>query len=342
MKKHAPLHLLILYLLILTGTAACAGPRGAVSEEHDEAQRADSERTGAEMAGSEKAAEQTNRDKQQAGQPSYLLFTGKGEPADYDVLLQVALKSDIILFGELHNSETAHRLRMKLARDLHADTKRPLVIGMEMFEADQQILLDEYLSGIIRRQNFEQETRLWSNYATDYRPMVEFAREAGIPVVATNIPRRYASLIYHQGPDSLSRLSPEAREWMAPLPILVELDLPGYKRIHEAAIHHGGAYLAHSQASKDATMAHFIMKQHEDARPLPVRTLHATGTYHSDNFEGIYWYLRHYRFSGSILTISTSRQSGLPPAGRPLPDDHTQLGRADFLLVVPERESRTH
>ncbi len=307
------------------GAAACTGPRGVAADEHTDAQRTEAQRPDAELA----------------GHPPYLLFTGNGEPAGYDALLRAALRSDIILFGELHNSPAAHELRLKLARDLHADTKRPLVIGMEMFEADQQILLDEYLSGIIRRQNFEQEARLWNNYETDYRPMVEFAREADIPVIATNIPRRYASLIYHQGPDSLARLSPEARDWIAPIPIPVDLELPGYKRIHEAAMQHGGAYLAHSQASKDATMAHFIMKQHEKARPQPVRTLHTNGTYHSDNHEGIYWYLRHYRFRGSILTISTSRQPGLPLAGHPLPADHTQLGRADFLLVVPESEART-
>jgi len=116
----------------------------------------------------------------------------------------------------------------------------------------------------------------------------------------------------------------------------------GYNRIHEAAMHHDGAYLAHSQASKDATMAHFIMKQHEKARPRPVRILHANGTYHSDSYEGIYWYLRHYRFQGSIMTVSTSRQADLLPAGQSLPDDHELLGRADFLLVVPERMTRTH
>ena len=274
--------------------------------------------------------------------PAYLLFTGDGEPAGYGALLLAALKHDIILFGELHNNPIAHWLRLELARGLHAGSNRPLLIGMEMFEADQQILLDEYLDGIIRRQNFEQEARLWNNYATDYRPMVEFARESGIPVIATNIPRRYASLIFHQGPDSLARLSRETRKWMAPLPIQVDLELPGYKKINEAAMHHGSSFLAHSQASKDATMAYFIMKNHEKGKPHSVRTLHANGTYHSDNYEGIYWYLRHYRFQGSILTLSTSQQSVMPEAGKPLPDGHPQIGRADFLLIVPERMTRTH
>ncbi|TVQ72972.1 MAG: iron-regulated protein [Balneolaceae bacterium] len=310
-------------IAIGAGTVACSGAHGTLQGE------------GAD-------AEQADRARHHYDRPAYLLFTGEGEPAGYDLLLQAARNSDIILFGELHNEPIAHWLRLELARDLHADTTRQLVIGMEMFEADQQVLLDEYLDGIIRRQNFEQEARLWGNYATDYRPLVAFARESGIPVIATNIPRRYASLVYHQGPDSLDRLSAGARNWIGPLPIPVDLELPGYKRIHEAAMHHGGAYLAHSQASKDATMAHFILKQHEESRPRPVRTLHANGTYHSDNYEGIYWYLRHYRFQGSIMTVSTSRQADLPKPGHPLPDDHELPGRADFLLMVPERMTRTH
>ena len=325
MKIHFPLRLLILFLIIAVGAGAvaCTGVRETLSDEQAD-------------------TEQLDRIRHHYDRPAYLLFTGEGEPAGYDVLLREAKKSDIILFGELHNDPIVHWLRLELARDLHADTTRQLIIGLEMFEADQQVLLDEYLDGIIRQRNFEQEARLWGNYATDYRPLVAFARDSGIPVIATNIPRRYASLVHHQGPDSLKRLSDEARNWIAPLPIPVDLELPGYKRIHEAAMHHGGAYLAHAQASKDATMAHFILKHHEEAQPQTVRTLHANGTYHSDNFEGIYWYLRHYRFRGSIMTVNTSRLSDMPPAGQSLPDDHELLGRADFLLMVPERMTRTH
>lgn len=323
MKKRILLQFLMPSLILAGGITGCGGTRDAATAVPESTLFA---------AGEQKISDR----------PAYLLFTGDGKPAGYGDLLVSALKHDVILFGELHNDPIAHWLRLELARDLHANSTRPLGIGMEMFEADQQILLDEYLSGIIRRRNFEQEARLWNNYETDYRPLVEFARENNIPVIATNIPRRYASLIFHEGPDSLARLSPEAKKWMAPLPIPVDLELPGYKRIHEAALHHGSPYLAHSQASKDATMAYFIMKNHDKRRPHSIRTLHANGTYHSDNYEGIYWYLKHYRFKGSILTISTSQPSVMPDAGEPLPNDHPKPGRADFLLMVPERMTRTH
>ncbi len=69
-------------------------------------------------------------------------------------------------------------------------------MGMEMFEADDQIVLQEYGQGIIEEKHLLKEAKVWDNYKTDYRPLIEFAREKKLPVTATNIPRRYASLVY--------------------------------------------------------------------------------------------------------------------------------------------------
>lgn len=70
-----------------------------------------------------------------------------------------------------------------------------MVLSLEMFEADVQTVLDEYvLRRAIREQDMLQDARPWRNYAMDYRPLVEYCREQGIRVVAANAPRRYVSL----------------------------------------------------------------------------------------------------------------------------------------------------
>jgi uncharacterized iron-regulated protein len=56
---------------------------------------------------------------------------------------------------------------------------RVLSLGMEMFESDVQGVIDEYLAGHIRERDFHTDARCWNNYATDYRPMLEFARSEG-------------------------------------------------------------------------------------------------------------------------------------------------------------------
>lgn len=262
---------------------------------------------------------------------AYGLFNGDGEPVMYADMVSMALENDIILFGELHNNAIAHWLQHEITRDL-ATSRRPLVLGMEMFEQDQQELLDAYLAGDLSTSEFEEEARLWNNYATDYKAVIEFAKADGIPVVASNIPRRYANMVYHEGIEILDELGDEAKEWMMPLPVEIDLELPGYKNIMAMAHGHGGENLPKSQAVKDATMAYFILQHFEEGR----RHLHLNGSYHSDNYEGIYWYLRHYGFEGRIMTITTVERD------KPETFDAEIEGVADIILQVNSRMTKTY
>jgi len=106
-------------------------------------------------------------------------------------MLKEAADADIVLFGELHDNPISHWLQLELTKDLYDLKKDKLVLGAEMFESDNQVILDEYLSGKILQSSFESEARLWSNYKTDYKPLVEFARINKLKFVASNIPRRY-------------------------------------------------------------------------------------------------------------------------------------------------------
>lgn len=267
----------------------------------------------------------------QAERPAYLLYKADGSQIPYSELLNMAAEQDLIFFGELHNNAIAHWLQYELGRDLIADESRNTHIGLEMFEADQQILIDEYLSGLISQSSFESEVRLWRNYQTDYKPLFEFAGSKGARIVATNIPRRYASSVFRGGLDILDELSSMAKQWIAPLPIVVDLSLPGYANIQEAAGGHGGPNLAYAQAVKDATMAHFILMNMR----LNDQMLHLNGSYHSNNREGIIWYIEQTVSGYQILTINTIEAEDIHNV------DSDRLQAADVTLVVPERMTRT-
>ena len=264
--------------------------------------------------------------------PAYLLYNQEGEIITYSELLENILQNDLIFFGELHNNTIAHWLKLELVKDLAEDTTRTTHIGMEMFEADQQILIDEYFGGHISQSSFENEARLWSNYQTDYKPVVEFARENGLKVIATNIPRRYASSVFHNGLGVLDSLSGHALRYMAPLPIEVDKTLPGYKNIAEAAHGHGGDNLIYAQAVKDATMAHFnLLNMRVDDRMF-----HINGSYHSNNREGIIWYVEDTVSGYNIFSINTIT------ADDPLDVDEDELQSADVTLVVPSSMTTTY
>lgn len=265
--------------------------------------------------------------------PAYLLYDNNGNEVAYSQLLTRSLNNELIFFGELHNNPISHWLQIELTKDLYqADTSNALRLGFEMFEADQQVLLDEYASGLLSTSSFERETRLWNNYSTDYKPLVEFGKSNGLKLVATNIPRRYASLVYSQGIEALDKLSDLTKSWMAPLPITVDLSLPGYKDIVQAAGGHGGENLPKSQAVKDATMAHFILEYHESGD----RFIHYNGSYHSDNYEGIVWYIRQSQPDMKILTITTIEHDDLDKI------DPELLKKADFTIVVPSSMTKTY
>lgn len=258
--------------------------------------------------------------------PAYRILDKAGNPATFADLVTASTSSDLIFFGELHNNPISHWLQLELGKALAADSLTNLVIGAEMFEADQQILLDEYFAGHISRTSFEAEARLWTNYKTDYKPLLEFAKANDIPYIATNIPRRYASMVYSKGLESLNAVSADGKRHIAPLPIEVDLTLPGYAEISRAAGGHGGENLPKSQAVKDATMAHFTVKNMAPGS----RFLHLNGAYHTDGYEGIVWYVRKARPTLRILTITT--QEG----------DAAVLGKADFTILVPSDMTKTY
>lgn len=261
--------------------------------------------------------------------PAYTIYNSKGKRISYNKMVKVLSTKDVILFGELHNNAIAHWLQYELASEL-ANSK-PLILGAEMFEADNQVPLDSYLRGTIDQKGLDTLARLWPNYKTDYAPLVNFARDRGIPFIATNIPRRYASMVYKKGFEVLDTLAANEKAWMAPLPIAFEPDLPGYRNILSMMGDHGTPELVMAQAIKDATMAHFILMNYKPGS----RLLHFNGAYHSNNYEGILWYLKQSAPKYDYATISTVTQESLYKL---LPE---HKGLADFIICVDSNMTNT-
>jgi uncharacterized iron-regulated protein len=267
--------------------------------------------------------------------PAYQLFDDKGKSVSYKNLIRAANKADVVFFGEEHNNPIAHWLQLELLKDLHQSKGKDLVLGAEMFERDDQILLDEYLAGLIRTKNFEDEAKLWSNYKTDYKPLVEFAKANELPFIGTNIPRRYASLVSSKGIEALATLSEEGKRYVAPLPIVVDLSLPGYVNMLKMMEGHGGPASENfpkAQAAKDATMAWSIAENWSKGKTF----LHFNGSYHSDNREGILWYLERYEPKAKTITISMATQESIDKL------EEENKGKADFIIVVPATMTKTY
>jgi len=121
---------------------------------------------------------------------------------------------DVIFFGEYHDNKILHSLEIELLKLFYSNNKN-LVISMEMFERDVQMMIDKYLNEDISEEEFLAESRPWPNYQSDYKPLLEFAKKNKLNVIAANIPRRYASMISKQGMNALDSLSQEEKKFIA-------------------------------------------------------------------------------------------------------------------------------
>ncbi|AMC11475.1 iron-regulated protein [Lutibacter profundi] len=262
--------------------------------------------------------------------PAYKLYNAKGNKISYKSMIKKMEKADIVLFGEYHDNPIVHWLQLEATVDL--SKTRKLTLGAEMFEADNQIALNDYLIDSINQKGLDTMARLWRNYKTDYKPLVDFAKENKLAFIATNTPRRYARKVYINGFEVLDSITDSEKLWIAPLPIKYDSTLPGYVKFKEMLGNHATENSPKAQALKDATMAYFILKNKKDNKLF----LHYNGSYHSDDYEGINWYLKLQNKHLKIITVSVVEQENVKKL-----DNENKL-KADFIIVVPSTMTKTY
>jgi uncharacterized iron-regulated protein len=274
-----------------------------------------------------------------ADKPAYLLYDQDFKPTSYEKMLKELTQADIVFFGELHDNSLNHWLELQVTKDLFQAKKEKLILGAEMFEADNQTVVDEYLKKIITAKQFETEAKVWQNYQTDYKPLLDFAQNNQLKFVATNIPRRYASIVSKGGLEALAQLSEEAKKNIAALPIDVDLTLPAYAEMMKMGGMHGmggssmsAENITKAQVIKDATMASFILKNYQSGQTF----LHYNGSYHSNNFEGIVWHLKKKNPKLKIVTINTIQAEDITkPAEK-------EKNSANFIFVIPDDMTKSY
>jgi uncharacterized iron-regulated protein len=262
--------------------------------------------------------------------PAYVIFNAKGKKVSYKKMLQTLQSQDIVLIGEFHDNPISHWMELEITKD--CGTIRQLVLGAEMFEQDNQPALDRYLRDSLSAKWLDSNARLWRNYKTDYAPLVKYAKDHQLSFAASNVPRKYASLVAKGGFESLDTIPSDAKKWMAPLPFAYDSTLPGYKKMKEMMPGHGGSNLPKAQALKDATMAHFILQYYKPGSLF----IHYNGSYHSENHEGICWYLKKAKPDLKLATVSTVSQKN------PKKLDAENKGKADFIICVDEDMTNTY
>ncbi len=255
----------------------------------------------------------------------FKIYDAKGKKSSFAKMSKTSLNQDVVFFGELHNNPIAHWMEVEIAKFLLEEKK--VTFGAEMFESNDQVHLDAFMKGEINVETFDSLAGIWSNFKTDYLPLVDLAISSKSKFIASNIPRKYASQVFKKGIESLDSLPAEDKKWIAPLPIDFDITVGCYAKMMEMMPGgHGGENFPKAQAIKDATMAHFIAQNMNIGEDHVF--YHINGSFHSDNKEGIIWYLEKYKPGIRVMNISVVVQEDI----HKLEKEH--FGVADFIIVV--------
>ena len=264
--------------------------------------------------------------------PAYQLFKNNGKPAKYKKMIKELAKGDMVFFGEYHTNPISHWLQFEMVKSFYKIKEDKLFFGAEMFENGNQLVLNEYLNGFYSESKMIPElTQLWANYKNDYKPLLDFAKVHQLRFIATNIPRRYASMINKKGIDALKDLSPEALEMIGPdLEEYFDPTVKAYAQMAEMMGGHAPPNMLNiqmAQASKDATMAYFSLKNYKEGDFL----FHIQGSYHSDYDQGIIWWINEIQPGLDIRSVTTVMEN----EWLEMSDEDIET-IADYIIVVAD------
>ena len=231
-----------------------------------------------------------------------IIDSSSGELISHSVISEKFRKNDVLIIGEEHDDVAGHAEKLKLLQNL--SKTHSVVLSLEIFEKDQQVILDEYLGGYITEAKFNETMRLWKNYESAYKPLVEFAKANKIKVVAANTPRRYVNMLGLEGIGKLKTLGAASKVFLPPLYLVTafiqnEYDEKLKKALGDHKLKNFSYNTILAQHLWDAGMADSIAQELFSGNS---KIIHVNGRYHSDEGMGVTYRLK--QIGISVLTIS--------------------------------------
>ncbi len=219
-----------------------------------------------------------------------------------DDLIADLKNTDVLFFGEEHNDSIGHYLEATLFNKFSTAFQNKVGLTLEMFHTDVQLVINEYLAGVINEKSFIKEARAWNNYK-DYKPMIEYAKTNNIAVIGANAATRYSNAVTRGGLTVLNKLPAGSYKNLAPLPIDTATG-PYLDKFLETLGGHGmgGMKIYQTQNLWDATMAWSIAQYAKINKGHKIFQIN--GRFHSDEKLGTLAKLKMYSPKLRVLNIS--------------------------------------
>jgi len=271
----------------------------------------------------------------QTDPPRRVIDGQTGEARPWAAMIDELAQADVVFVGEQHDDPNTHKLELAILKELSAKG-RPVTLAMEMFERDVQGPVTNFGAGKLAEPEFLKFSRPWPRYASDYKPLVDFANSQKLPVVASNVPRPFASEVSKTGFAALSTKTDAERKWFAADLQCATGDDEYYRKFLEAMGTHPDAsadkfYFA--QCVKDETMAESIAQSFAVGSADGKRALvvHVNGAFHSDFHYGTASRVQR-RLPGKRIAVVTVMPVENIDTASP---DATERRRGDYLVYTP-------
>ncbi|PJZ30715.1 hypothetical protein CH378_06265 [Leptospira kmetyi] len=267
--------------------------------------------------------------------PSSPIFIQKGlttTAVQPETIFETFKNYDVLIFGEEHDDVAGHEIRLDWFRKISSQT--PVILSLEMLERDQQKTLDEYLNGQITEKAFLNSLKLWPNHLRDYHPFLRFAKENRIPVLASNVPRKYVNLVSSSGLEELFKVR---SVFLPPKYLIRKFSQEAYEeKIKNTLKEHPGMApdetirrrFVDAQYLWDAGMADSIANAFLTKGR---KVIHINGRFHSDENFGVTFRLKELGFKTLSVSMFPLREEDVVP---------TEILKGSDFTVITERKEK--
>ncbi len=118
-----------------------------------------------------------------------ILHLPTGIYVDQQVMLDQAVRTQVVFVGETHDNPASHRLQVNILKALQQNNPGRISLAMEMFSPSQQPVLNRWVAGELSEKEFIKQVDWYSHWNMNfafYRELLTFCRDNQIPVLALN------------------------------------------------------------------------------------------------------------------------------------------------------------
>eukprot|EP00088_Acartia_fossae_P015208 TRINITY_DN1829_c0_g1_i8.p1 TRINITY_DN1829_c0_g1~~TRINITY_DN1829_c0_g1_i8.p1 ORF type:complete len:304 (-),score=22.47 TRINITY_DN1829_c0_g1_i8:84-995(-) len=244
--------------------------------------------------------------KMSTSQRETTFFLGNGNKIDKETFLEKIAdsKAKVIMVGENHEDSTAHQLELDILIKLNNARTNKTGLSLEFYDRESQIVLNEYLSGMLDVDTWLEYSRPPANYA-DYQPLIDFCKTNSLPALASNCPRRYTRMVSRNGKEYLNQLKNSSSATLLP-PLPYSGASEAYTKNFIDIMQKMGntnpnvpTKMLDAQSLWDATMAHSLAGFLDQVDSV----LHVTGYFHIQHKLGTVEHFHRYAPGVDILTV---------------------------------------